>query len=63
LTADENLCSLFAARLVVGWVGTLTKEDDMMQEAALVFLGLVIVAVVNFLGMRQIYKAIQEGKK
>ena len=34
-----------------------------MQEAALVFLGLVIVAIVNFLGLRQICRAIQDSKK
>jgi hypothetical protein len=34
-----------------------------MQEAALVFFGLVIVAIVNFLGLRQISKSIQDHKK
>ena len=33
-----------------------------MTEAVLVFFGLVIVAIVNFLGMRQIVKALQETK-
>ncbi len=33
-----------------------------MQEAVLVFLGLIIVAIVNFLGMRQIIKTLQETK-
>ncbi len=33
-----------------------------MQEAVLVFLGLVIVAIVNFLGMRQIVRTLQETK-
>jgi hypothetical protein len=34
-----------------------------MDQAALVFFGLVIVAIVNFLGFRQIYNAIRECKK
>ena len=34
----------------------------MMQEAVLVFFGLVIVAIVNFLGMRQIVRTLQETK-
>ena len=34
-----------------------------MEEAALVLFGLVIVAIVNFLGFRQICKTIQESKK
>ena len=34
-----------------------------MEEAALIFLGLVIVAIVNLLGARQICKAIHESKK
>jgi hypothetical protein len=34
-----------------------------MLEAALVFFGLVIVAIVNFLGLRQICKTIQDSKK
>jgi hypothetical protein len=33
-----------------------------MQEAALVFLGLVIVAVVNFLGLRKIARALETTK-
>lgn len=34
-----------------------------METGALIFLGLVIVAIVNLLGSRQICKAIQESKK
>ena len=34
-----------------------------MKQAALIFLGLVIVAIVNFLGFRQLCKALQETKK
>jgi hypothetical protein len=34
-----------------------------MQEAVLVFFGLVIVAIVNFLGFRQVCKTIQESRK
>ena len=34
-----------------------------MDQAALVFLGLVIVAIVNFLGFRQVCKTLQETKK
>lgn len=34
-----------------------------MDQAALVFFGLVIVAIVNFLGFRQVCKAVQESKK
>ena len=33
-----------------------------MQEAVLVFLGLVIVSIVNFLGMRQIVRTLQETR-
>lgn len=33
-----------------------------MQEAVLVFLGLVIVAIVNFLGLRQIVTTLKETK-
>jgi hypothetical protein len=33
-----------------------------MDEMALVFLGLLIVAIVNFLGFRQVVKALQEKK-
>jgi hypothetical protein len=33
-----------------------------MAEAALIFLGLVILAIVNFLGLRQVTKALQEKK-
>ena len=33
-----------------------------MAEAALIFLGLVILAIVNFLGFRQLIRAIQEKK-
>jgi hypothetical protein len=33
-----------------------------MDEAALIFLGLVILAIVNFLGFRQIVKTLQEKK-
>ncbi len=32
----------------------------MMQEAGMVLLGLVIVAIVNFLGMRQIVRTMKE---
>jgi hypothetical protein len=34
-----------------------------MDQAALVFFGLVIVSIVNFLGLRQICNAIRECKK
>jgi len=34
----------------------------MMQEAALIFLGLIIVAVVMFLGLREINRSIQAKK-
>jgi hypothetical protein len=34
----------------------------MMQEAALIFLGLLVVAIMNFLGLKQIVKALQETK-
>jgi hypothetical protein len=34
-----------------------------MEQAVLVFFGLVIVAIVNFLGFRQICSAIRECKK
>jgi hypothetical protein len=34
-----------------------------MQEAVLVFFGLVIVAIVNYLGLRQINKTIEQFKK
>jgi len=33
-----------------------------MAESALIFLGLVILAIVNFLGFRQLTKALQEKK-
>lgn len=33
-----------------------------MSEAALILLGLVVLAVVNFLGFRQVTKALQEKK-
>lgn len=33
-----------------------------MESAALILLGLVIVAIVNFLGFRQVVKALQEKK-
>ena len=33
-----------------------------MDETALIFLGLLIVAIVNFLGFRQLVKAVQEKK-
>ena len=35
----------------------------MMQEAILIFFGLVIVAIVNFLGFREVCKALRESKK
>jgi|GEM_PF-3529137 hypothetical protein len=35
----------------------------MMEEALLVTLGLLIVAIVNFLGLRQINNTLQEMKK
>lgn len=34
----------------------------MMQEAALVFFGLIIVAIVNFLGLRQIVRTLEQTK-
>lgn len=34
-----------------------------MQEASLIFLGLIIVAIVNFLGLREINKTLQQSKK
>ena len=34
-----------------------------MDQTVLIFLGLVIVAIVNFLGFRQLAKAVQESKK
>lgn len=34
----------------------------MMQEAVIVFFGLVIVSIVNFLGMRQIVRTLQETR-
>jgi hypothetical protein len=34
-----------------------------MQQAVLVFFGLVIVAIVNFLGFREVSKALRESKK
>jgi hypothetical protein len=33
-----------------------------MESTALILLGLVIVAIVNFLGFRQVAKALQEKK-
>ena len=33
-----------------------------MAESALIFLGLVILAIVNFLGFRQLIKTLQEKK-
>lgn len=33
-----------------------------MQEAVLVFLGLIVVATVNFLGMRQIVTTLKETR-
>ena len=33
-----------------------------MAEAAMILLGLVVLAVVNFLGFRQLVKALQEKK-
>lgn len=35
----------------------------MMTEAVLVFFGLVIVAIVNFLGFRQIARTLKETRK
>lgn len=35
----------------------------MMQEAAIVLAGLVIVAAVNFLGFRQLNKTLRESRK
>ncbi len=35
----------------------------MMPEAVFIFLGLVIVAIVNFLGFRQVVKTLQETRK
>jgi len=35
----------------------------MMEAALLILLGLIIVAVVNFLGLKEICKAIRESKK
>jgi len=34
-----------------------------MDQAVLIFFGLVIVSIVNFVGFRQLCKAIQESKK
>jgi hypothetical protein len=34
----------------------------MDQNAALIFLGFVVLAVVNFLGFRQLAKALQQKK-
>jgi hypothetical protein len=34
-----------------------------MQEAALIFLGLIIVAIVNFLGLREINKTLKQSQK
>lgn len=34
----------------------------MQQEAGLIFFGFVILAVVNFLGFRQIARALEQGK-
>ena len=34
----------------------------MMCESAMVFLGFVILAIVNYLGFRQVVKALQEKK-
>jgi hypothetical protein len=34
-----------------------------MDRAILIFFGLVIVAIVNFLGFRQLCRTIQESKK
>ena len=34
-----------------------------MNQAVLIFLGLVIVAIVNFLGFRQLCKTLQETRK
>ncbi len=34
-----------------------------MQESALIFLGLLIVAIVNFLGLREINKTLQQPRK
>jgi hypothetical protein len=36
--------------------------DMDMAAAAVIFLGLVILAIVNFLGFRQLTKAVQEKK-
>jgi hypothetical protein len=33
-----------------------------MQEAALIFLGLLVVAIVIFLGLKEIAKALRETK-
>ena len=51
---------LKAYRLVEG--RELQQRRIIMQEAVLVFLGLLIVAIVNFLGMRQIVRTLQETK-
>lgn len=34
-----------------------------MDQAVLIFFGLVIVSIVNFIGFRQLCKTIQESKK
>jgi hypothetical protein len=42
-----------------------SKEEINMEQnvsTALIFLGLVILAIVNFLGFRQVAKALQEKK-
>jgi hypothetical protein len=33
-----------------------------MQEAALIFLGLLVVAIVNFLGLKEIVKTLRETR-
>jgi hypothetical protein len=43
-------------------VCTINTGDIPMQEAALVFLGLLIVAIVNFLGMKELVRAIRDTK-
>ena len=45
---------------------TATSDKElcvMMPEAVFIFLGLVIVAIVNFLGFRQVVKTLEQTKK
>lgn len=55
---DEAVAKVY--RLDAVW--NFNKGGGMMTEAVLVFFGLIIVAIVNFLGMRQIARIMQETK-